>query len=398
MTTKKQKLREMTIDEMIASVPPKKNSVMEKIRDINRKLTPFRPMDFVKQTGDFTHSVQQARPSQLLKLAGVASAQAPGVTEVAIGALPALGTPTRIMSGIQNIRQAPQQIPQALKRTVEVAGGSELQSKEVIPARAGEIAGASYEMFAPIAGKMTRPSEAVVPTGPFSAGVRSPSTVIPGSFEKAGEALTAERFLARAGESAEEAKRFRGLLATPKGTLSLAEEAKAALESGGDIAVHKLIAYKEALGRAMEKGGVFAQDFKRAKDIAVNLMKKKAPKLSDKIEKMAINYLAEGDERGKFPFLILAIDPRAAVAKTMTLPITRNIIGAMAGATLKGFERTVGYAPAQIGAALPTAKAISDLAGITIEKAREFLRKAKGNKEEARRLAREAGFDPTKRE
>lgn len=333
--------------------------------------------------------LKQAAPSNMMKLAGVGAANAPGFASLAINAaFPMVGNGNQVLPAIQNIRQNPGQGMTALKRIASVNSGEPLMRKEVIPARVGQVGGAAIEMMVPSLGTAN-----IKAKGPFTAGLKDPSTVLPGNFEKVGEELGKAKQLARLGEKTNDASRFRVMLQKPSGVTKLAEEGKVALESGKDIPVTNLLAYKEALGKAQAEGGTFANDYKIAKDLANELIKAKAPDLSVKLEKMATNFAAKGNPKASFPWFTTALDPKIGLVKAATLPIVKNAAGA-------ALSPLITKGPAIVIAA----KRVADIAKekepipeikkpLTREQAIKFLKKAKGDKKLAEKMARDKGFD-----
>jgi len=269
--------------------------------------------------------LSQLAPSNVLKQAGVASANAPGATQILSGSIPGMN-PTDIMSGINNLRKDPGQINRAIQRPMQVSQGSPLTKQEKPPAYAGQAAGVGLEMMAPIMGK-----EGVGVEGrtPFTAGLKRPSTAIPGAFSEAGKEYGKATTLARMGENPAEVSTLRTMLASPKGVLKLAEEGKSALKAGKDASVTRLLAYRDAFGKMQGEGGVFANDYKVAKDAATSMLRKKAPDLVEKMENMALNYSAKGNGN-RFPWFTFALNPKVGALKSANLPGVQNTMGAMA--------------------------------------------------------------------
>lgn len=123
--------------------------------------------------------MQQAAPSNLLKLAGIASVNAPGAVGTVINSLPGIGNPSQILPSMQNLARNPGQVPATLKRLADVQGGSELTPEEKIPALSGQVAGTALEMMAP----MIKPKS--VPMKGLTKQLESASGSMPGSLEAA---------------------------------------------------------------------------------------------------------------------------------------------------------------------------------------------------------------------
>jgi hypothetical protein len=313
--------------------------------------------------------LNQAAPSNLLKLAGVASVNAPGMVGAAVNSIPGIGQLSQLPMLAANIQKNPQQGKKALMRMAEVNAGAPVTAEERIPATAGKVAGNVLEMMAP-----TEKLSGIKATGPFTAGLKMPSTALPGSLEKAGAELGAAKVAARAGEDAGVAKQMRMMLQTPKGTLKLAEDGKAQLEGKKDIPMTKLLAYKEALGKMQAEGGTFANDYAQASQLASQMIKEKAPELAAKLEQMATNFKALGDKKS-FPWFTTAVNPKVGLAKLVTLPGIRNAAGAASNPVVK---------------ALPNV--LSAIRILTEDTARRYLKKARGNKDAARQMATAEGW------
>lgn len=315
--------------------------------------------------------LKMASPSNVLEKAGMASVNAPGMTNLLLNAVPG-GNPSQILPSLKNIQKDPEQGKRALKSIIDVQGGRPMQKEEQTPAFIGRAAGTMLEMMAPGLG-----TKGIKGKNPFTAGVKDPNTALLGNFEKVGEELAVLKRAARVGENAGEAKKLRMMLRKPNGVITLAEEAKEALEAGKDIPVTRLLAYRQALGEAQSAGGTFADDFKQAADLGKELLKKKAPELSNKLSEMALNFNAVG-KKTAFPWFTTALDPRVGLAKAATLPVIQNTAGALA--------RPLVTRPGAI-AALTKA--------LTEDKAREYLRRAKGNPELARKMSQKDGYGTT---
>jgi hypothetical protein len=109
--------------------------------------TPFQPSDVGP-----TAALQSASPSNLLKLGGVAAANAPGIAGTVLSAIPGLGNPSQIVPSLQNVAANPRQALTALKRTSDVSAGLPLSPIEKAPAIAGQAAGTGLEMMIPSIG------------------------------------------------------------------------------------------------------------------------------------------------------------------------------------------------------------------------------------------------------
>ncbi len=109
-----------------------------------QKISPPNPDQFSQATG----LVNQASPSNIGQMAGVASANAPGATLAVSGILPG-GNPHDIMSGMKNIQQNPQQLQQAATRAGQVNAGTTPTPQEKLPAQAGQMAGTALEAMIP---------------------------------------------------------------------------------------------------------------------------------------------------------------------------------------------------------------------------------------------------------
>jgi hypothetical protein len=239
------------------------------------------------------------------------------------------------MAGINNIRKNPGQMKEAMKRMFQVSEGSPLSEKETVPARAGQAAGMVGEMMMPM-----MDTSGMKAGNPFTAGIKSPSTALPGAFDKAGQELGQAKGLARTGEDFKESMRLRGMLRTPTGAGKLADEAMQVLKSGKDVSVTHLMAYRDALGKMMNEGGTFSNDYKIAKDMASEMLKKKSPDLMKKMETMATNFTARGNPKTRFPWVTTAINPEVGLAKAATMPSVQNAAGAAVS--------PLAHAPAQV--------------------------------------------------
>lgn len=265
----------------------------------------------------------QAAPSNMLKNVGVASANAPGIMNLAMNSIPGIGNPGQIMPSIQNIQRNPGQAGQAVNRVAQVGGGAPMSPQEKIPGYAGQAAGTVIEMMAPNLG-----TQGMKATNPFMAGVKEPSTALPGAFARAGEELGAAKNVARAGEDTKEAARLRMMLSKPEKVADLAEEALTALDNKKDLSPTQLMAYREALGQMQGRGGTFADDYAKGKKIASGLLQQKSPGVMPKMEKMSTNFVARDNPKKTFPWFTTALDPTVGLMKSATLPGVQNALGA----------------------------------------------------------------------
>jgi hypothetical protein len=189
-------------------------------------------------------------------------------------------------------------------------------------------------------GGATNAAKGVKASGPFTAGLKDPSSVLPGSLSRAGDALGVAKTAARTGESAAEASRLRSLLLKGKqGVVKVAEEGKKAIEAGKDADVTQLLAYREGLGKAQAMGGGFANDYKKAFDKATELLKAKAPDLVAAMEKYNVAALAKEGPEFTAPFLETAINPGVGAVKAgykaLQLAPVRNAMGAAANMAMR---------------------------------------------------------------
>lgn len=340
---------------------------------VAKPMGPFATMNKLASDADPTRLIKRAAPSNLLPLMGVASVNAPSATTAAVNMIPGIGDPTKVLPAIKGVIKNPRQIPKALQRMGAVQSGGRPTEQEALPVLAGKVAGTVIEATA----QPSLSPKGIKARGPFTAGLKDPSTAIPGSFERAGQALNTARGAARAGESASEASRLRVMLQKPAGVTKVAEEAKAALEAGKELTVTQLLAYKDALGQMQARGGAFANDYKMALDLTKELIAKKAPDLAEATGKMAVNYLAKGNGP-QFPWFTTALDPKVGVAKMATMPVVRNAVGAALNPAVKVIPK--------LGSVAKLVKTLTE------DKAREFLRKAKGLKDKARDMAIREGW------
>jgi hypothetical protein len=267
--------------------------------------------------------LSQLAPSNVLKQVGVASANAPGATQLLSGSIPGMN-PMDIMSGINNLRKDPGQINRAIQRPMQVSQGSPLTQKEKLPAYAGQAAGVGLEMMSPVMG---RKGVGIEGKTPFTAGMKKPSTAFPFLFEDAGKEYGSAKTLARKGEDTRETFRLMKMLRSDGGSGRLADEARSVLKSGKDVPVTNLLAYRDALGKMQSEGGVFADDYKVYKDMATEMLRKKSPDLVNKMENMALKYASEG-KGNRIPWFTLALDPKVGAIKSATMPGVQNMMGA----------------------------------------------------------------------
>lgn len=284
---------------------------MGKIPQKPQQQQSFNPLDLI----------QKLAPSNVMKQAGIAGVNAPGVTGALLGSLPG-SNPSEIMPSLRNIQQNPNQLKNAFQRTQQVSQGSPMTPTEKIPANIGQAAGTMMEMTAPSFG-----TEGMKAKTPFMAGIKDPGTALPGAMERAGSEYGISKTLARQGEDPKEALRLRMMLTSPSGTSKLAEEAMMKMRNGTDASVTHLLAYRDALGKMQAEGGTFANDYKIAKDMTTKILSEKSPDLIPKMEKMATNYAAKGKPK-TFPWFISAVDPKMGALKAATMPGVQNAAGA----------------------------------------------------------------------
>jgi hypothetical protein len=273
--------------------------------------------------------LKTAAPSNVLNKLGVASANAPGMTNLLLNSMPG-GDTSQIMPSIKNIQNNPSQGKNALTRALATQGGSPLRPQEKAPALAGTLAGTAIEMTAPNLGK-----PGIKPTGPFSAGFESPETAGMGSFGKAGEALSKAKRGAGMTIDAGEVNDIMDKMEAPGGFRKLLTEARNFVSGGmkGDVSAVKLLSYKQILGQAQsdpELSGladIYAQGSQKVSE----KLAEKYPDLASKMSQMHLSYLARGNPKASFPWLLAAIDPKTAALKASTLPVVKNTAGAVAG-------------------------------------------------------------------
>lgn len=291
---------------------------LKKVKDAQQQQT--------QPVGDFQSNLKQLAPSNVMKNIGVASANAPGATQIAANMLPG-GNPQQIMQGVQNVSQNPQQILQAFNRVAQVNSGQPMTPQEKPLGIGGQIGGMAIE-----AGAGPNPFETIKPTGPFTAGLSHPESAVPGALKESGKVVGETKDLARRLDDPAIAARLRRLLSSPSGVSKVAEEGKAAVEAGKNSSVTELLAYRQALGAMQSKGGTFANDYKNAFDLATEQLAKKAPEVMAAMKNYSINALARTGEDFHFPTLTTAIDPTIggikAAYNVLKMAPVRNTIGA----------------------------------------------------------------------
>lgn len=313
--------------------------------------------DAAAQASDPMAMLKTAAPSNMLKMAGVAAANAPGITSMLVNSLPGIGNPSAIPQAAANIVQNPQQATQAASRAIQTQGGAQMTPNEQTQARMGQAAGIAMEMAGPAL------NEGVKATGPFTAGVKAPETALPGALDAANSELGAAKLAAKAGDSADETARLRRLMSRPSGVSKVAEEAIGALQKNpADLSVTLLLAYRKAAGMMQSLGGEFANDYKLAVDKASALLADKAPEVVKALSKARLNNLAHDGTEFKLPALTMAVDPTVGALK--------------AGINLSKTAAVRNVAGAAIGAATPAMPALTDIMNQAYDKV--FNRKKKG--------------------
>lgn len=345
------------------------------------------------------NTLKALAPSNVLKQVGVASANAPAAFNLAFNALPGQN-PAQILPSLQNVQQNPGQAGTALKRIIQVQGGGGLTEKERLPALAGQTAGTLVE----IAGMPSFGTEAIKAKGPFMAGIKRPSTVLPGSFEKAGEALGKAKTEAGAGIDSPAVHNILKKLEVPKEAKKLLTEAREWVQRGMkfDISTAKMLAYKQVLGEAQAEGGAFADVYAQATKKLTEKIAERSPKLDAAIKEMALNFVAQGNPPSKFPWFTTALNPKVGLAKIATLPVTKNVAGAALSPLVQvpGSIGRVGTGAKEIAETIkaptiPEPKPMKKK--LTKDIAKEFLREAKGDRDKARELAKKEGYEIPKR-
>lgn len=292
-------------------------------------------------------ALQSLAPSNIGKQAGMAAVNAPGVMSAAVNAIPGMGNPAAIPGAVQNIQQNPGQVKKAFQRGMAVSQGQPMTPQEKIPGYGGMAAGMALEAY-------TSPLsfEGIKATGPFTAGLKQPSSALPGALGRAGDELGAAKRLARVTEDTAEASRLRKMLSKEGGVAKVADEAIKVLERTQHAETTHLLAYREALGRMQAKGGVFADDYKQAFDKVTKLLAERSPELAKELSKYATTALAKEGPEFSFPALTTAVNPAVGALKagynmTQMAPV-RAAAGALTGigtnvatfdALLKAYDR-----------------------------------------------------------
>ncbi len=291
-------------------------------------------LDTVAENIQPNRLAQTGSPSNLFKLAGVASANAPGAAGMLLNSMPG-GDASQITPSLLNVIRKPGQVRNALTRMAQVQGGSPLTSQEKVPAYTGQVVGTGIEMLAPNVFKEI-PMKA---DGPFMAGVQAPSTALPGAFNRAGKALGEAKSLAGAGDESLEVSRVLARMEDPKEAGLMLGEARDWVRNGmkGEKSLAELMAYQDLLGKAQSAGGKLSNVYASGVRKIASVIESKFPDLAAKTEKMRLNYLAEGKS---FPWLMAAINPKVAAAKIFTLPQVRNAAGAVLGIGKNLLERS----------------------------------------------------------
>lgn len=323
---------------------------------VSKAATPGIP-EMAAQASNPAEILKVAAPSNLGKMAGVAAANAPGITSMLVNSLPGIGNPGAIPQAAANIVQNPQQGTQAASRAMQTQGGAQMTPDEQMQANMGQAAGTAMEMAGPAL------NEGVKATGPFTAGVKAPETAAPGALQAANTELGAAKLAAKAGDSVEETSRLRRLMSRPSGVSKVAEEAIDALKNKpGDLSVTQLLAYRKAAGMMQSQGGEFANDYKLAVDKASSLLQDKAPEVTKALAKARLNNLAADGSEFRLPALTMAVDPAVGAVKT-----------AINAAKTAGVRNLAGAA---VGAATPALPALTDIMNQAYDKV--FKRKKRG--------------------
>ncbi len=105
--------------------------------------------DAAAQASDPMTMIKSAAPSNVLGAAGVAAANAPGITSMLVNSLPGIGNPAAIMPAAQNIAQNPGQGMQGARRVIETQGGAQMTPDEQTQSRMGQVAGSAMEAALP---------------------------------------------------------------------------------------------------------------------------------------------------------------------------------------------------------------------------------------------------------
>ncbi len=304
----------------------------------------------VNEASDPMTMIKSAAPSNVLKQAGVAAANAPGMASLAINSLPGIGNPANIMPAAQNIAQNPSQGLQAGRRAIETAGGAQMTPEEQTGADIGQVAGTAMETAGP-----SGLTKGVKPTGPFTAGLHAPETATLSHMPAAQAELSAAKLAAKAGDDAGETARLRRLMSKQSGVSKVAEEAITKLDEGAkDLSVTAMLAYRKALGAMQSQGGEFANDYKTALDKVSGLLAEKAPDVTKGLAKTRLGYLAREGKEFVLPALTMAVEPHVGAAKI-----------AINAAKTAGVRNTAG---GLLGASSPAVSAMQDIASLAYDK------------------------------
>ncbi len=269
------------------------------------------------QASNPAEMLKTAAPSNMLKMAGVAAANAPGLTSALVNSLPGIGNPGAIPQAVGNIINNPSQLQDAANRTIQTSGGAPMTPNEQTQANMGQAAGTAMEMAGPEG--LTKNVKA---TGPFTAGLKAPETALPSSFGEAGQTLGKAKTVASGAgldpEQAAQIKRFRDVFARKSDAQigKLASEGADAVDAGKDLTPMQIIGYRAAMGKAQAAGGPFANDFANKVKVLDAQLASKAPKLAEAMKKMAVNFAAKDGDEFKLPALTLAVDAGVGLAKT----------------------------------------------------------------------------------
>ncbi len=319
--------------------------------------------DAAAQASDPMTMIKSAAPSNVLGAAGVAAANAPGITSMLVNSLPGIGNPSAIMPAAQNIAQNPGQAQQAARRAIETQGGAQMTPDEQTGSNMGTAAGTMMEMAGP-----SGLTKGVKPTGPYTAGLHAPETAAPGAFEDAATALGKEKTAAFGGGldpvQANQIERFSDAFAkkSPAQIARLAKEGREALKAGKDLTPAEIISYRAAMGMAQSAGGPFANEFAKGVKVLDTMLANKAPKLADSMKKMALQFTAKEGEEFKLPALTLAVDHGVGALKT-AINVSKT----------GGFRNGAGAA---IGYSSPIVSGASDIMNMAYDKV--FNKKKKG--------------------
>lgn len=373
------------VESVVNGIKGTYNKIQPTVETLKRLVTENNPMSLVAK----------AAPSNIGKLMGIAGANAPNLANVVLNGMPGMSQPNQIVPNLQGLASKPKQVLNAIQRVGQVEAGGDLRPIEKTPALIGQAAGTALE----IAAQPSMNIENIKASGPFTAGLKNPGTVLPGSFNQAGTELGAAKTVARAGENASDASRLRVMLQKKDGVTKIAEEGKALMEAGKDVPVTNLLAYKQALGEAQARGGTFANDYKIAFDKVNELLLKKAPDLSAKLERMATEFAAKGDAKS-FPWFTFALNPTVGAAKAAaTLPIVKNVAGAALSPIVNNIPKIASMVNSLVGKKLD--REVKNLQNpaipttaltLTVEMAKKFLKEAKGDRDKARKIAQDKGY------